>query len=774
MNLLRCAAALAVVLGGLCHEAQAQTAFLYCQNSSGQFVPVSSTNPCPVSGTFSTTLSGFTPNGSYSSPLSVSTSSANVAVPTGTVVIVSNTGSATAYVNLGTSNAVTATTSGLPIPGGSSVSVTVGSNTYLAAITSSSTTTLNLAGGTGLFTGFGGGGSSGGGGAITAASGSYSSGALAAGSVVDIGTGGSPAANTVNSRLATINTTLGSPFQAGGSIANTSFAATQATAASLNATVVGTGTFAVQAAQSGTWNVTNISGTVSLPTGAATSGNQTTEITSLGTIAGAVTGTVMQDNIKQVNGVTTLAGAGAVGTGSIRVAVGQDTTTIAGSAPGTAGSASANVVTVQGVASMTPVQVSQATASNLNATVNQATGTNLHVVCDSGCSSSSAPADEAAFTFGTTSQTPIGGVFQTTATSNPLTTGQMGAFQVTANRALFINLRSAAGAEEGTSGSPLQVTGANGTFPASESGTWTVQPGNTANTTAWLVTGTGGTFPATESGTWNITNVSGTVSLPTGASTAANQTSVIGTVAAGTAASNALLTGAVYNSTPITLSTGQQSSLQSDGNGYLNVDIKAGGTVAQASTTSGQGGSLIMGAVTTGNPSYTTAQTDPISLDTAGGTRIAGEGSAGTATGGVLTVQGVASMTPIQTSQAPATSGGLSVFSAIAANNTTSVAAKAGAGQLYGIDAYSISAATPVFIKLYNTAQGSTTCGSGTPVARYMIPASGGAAGSGQIWHDENGIAFSTAITYCITAGIADADTTAPAASTYIVNLVYK
>lgn len=85
--------------------------------------------------------------------------------------------------------------------------------------------------------------------------------------------------------LAAINTTLGSPFQAGGSIANTTFASTQSgtwtvalaagsavighvildsgsttavtqpTAASLNATVVGTGTFAVQAAQSGTWNV---------------------------------------------------------------------------------------------------------------------------------------------------------------------------------------------------------------------------------------------------------------------------------------------------------------------------------------------------------------------------------------------------------------------------------------------------------------------------------------------------------------------------------------
>lgn len=49
-------------------------------------------------------------------------------------------------------------------------------------------------------------------------------------------------------------------------------------------------------------------------------------------------------NIVQTGGVTQLRGAGAVGTGSERIAVGQDTTTIAGSAPGTAASPSANVI----------------------------------------------------------------------------------------------------------------------------------------------------------------------------------------------------------------------------------------------------------------------------------------------------------------------------------------------------------------------------------------------------------------------------------------------
>lgn len=46
-------------------------------------------------------------------------------------------------------------------------------------------------------------------------------------------------------------------------------------------TVDNAGAFAVQAAQSGTWNVTNVSGTVSLPTGASTAAAQATQLTAL-------------------------------------------------------------------------------------------------------------------------------------------------------------------------------------------------------------------------------------------------------------------------------------------------------------------------------------------------------------------------------------------------------------------------------------------------------------------------------------------------------------
>lgn len=55
------------------------------------------------------------------------------------------------------------------------------------------------------------------------------------------------------------------------------------------------------------------------------------------------------------------------------------------------------------------------------------------------------------------------------------------------------------------------------------------------------------------------------------------------------------------------------------------------GILTQGSTTSGQSGELMMGAVTTGAPTYTTAQTSPISLDTAGNIRV--NVAAGGATG---------------------------------------------------------------------------------------------------------------------------------------------
>jgi hypothetical protein len=62
-----------------------------------------------------------------------------------------------------------------------------------------------------------------------------------------------------------------------------------------------------------------------------------------------------------------------------------------------------------------------------------------------------------------------------------------------------------------------------------------------------------------------------TSNLITGFATATNQTNVTGAKAPGVAATNSLLTGAVYNLTPPTLTNGQQASLQVDASGQLKI-----------------------------------------------------------------------------------------------------------------------------------------------------------------------------------------------------------
>lgn len=85
---------------------------------------------------------------------------------------------------------------------------------------------------------------------------------------------------------------------------------------------------------------------------------------------------------------------------------------------------------------------------------------------------------------------------------NPVSIAQIGTTRLTTTMPI-------SGAVTG-SGNFTVVNAGTFAVQAAQSGTWTVQPGNTANVTAWLVTGTGGTFPATQSGAWSVTANAGT------------------------------------------------------------------------------------------------------------------------------------------------------------------------------------------------------------------------------------------------------------------------
>jgi len=128
----------------------------------------SASNPGYVQGSLATPLLGFAPAGAYAA-LAVSTTSANVALPTGATIVVYNTGANAAFLQLGAAG-VTATTSGDVVQPGGALALSVGSNAYLAAVTANGATSLNISGGAGLPAGWG--GASGGGAVAQGAAGS--------------------------------------------------------------------------------------------------------------------------------------------------------------------------------------------------------------------------------------------------------------------------------------------------------------------------------------------------------------------------------------------------------------------------------------------------------------------------------------------------------------------------------------------------------------------------------------------------------------------------
>lgn len=197
------------------------------------------------------------------------------------------------------------------------------------------------------------------------------------------------------------------------------------------------------------------------------------------------------------------------------------------------------------------------------------------------------------------------------------------------------------GSDEGA----LEVVLNDATTPANKS---TIKAASTAavatDTSLVIALSPNSPVPTGTNNIGSITNITGTISLPTGAATSALQTSgntSLSTIASavisqGTALGTnpqIMVGGSVTTASP-TYTTGQISPLSLDTAGNLRVNVVTGatsGTVPQGSTTSGQSGNLVQGAVTTAAPSYTTGTTNPLSLTIAGALRHDISSIAGTA-----------------------------------------------------------------------------------------------------------------------------------------------
>lgn len=178
-------------------------------------------------------------------------------------------------------------------------------------------------------------------------------------------------------------------------------------------------------------------------------------------------------NLTQIGGTAISSNAGAATAGSARVVAAQDTSTIAGSAPGTAGSASTNVVTVQGISGGVAVPVSAASLPLPTSAATAANQTNVQ-----------SAAGTSASTLVTVQGSASGVAVPVSAASLPLPTGAAtAANQSTANTSLAtIATNTAAAVPAGTNliGNVGQV------YPAGSTAITASATGTTGATTATL------------------------------------------------------------------------------------------------------------------------------------------------------------------------------------------------------------------------------------------------------------------------------------------------
>ena len=265
-------------------------------------------------------------------------------------------------------------------------------------------------------------------------------------------------------------------------------------------------------------SISNISGTVSLPTGASTSALQTTGNTTLASI-----------QANQTNGTQTaslVAGTATIGSinnisGTVSLPTGAATSALQSNVQSAPGTSATTAITIQGSASGVAIPVSGTVTTSNSA--NGATG-------------SAVPAQA----------TQVAGS----------KSGTLQALALDSSGNLNVDLQTA--------------------------------------------------LPAGANNIGSITNITGTVSLPTGAATLAAQNAVIGSATGGTAATSSELTGGVYNTTLPTLTNGQQAGVQVDVNGRQIV--VGAGTAGTAS-----GGVVTVQGVSGGTvlPVNVTSQTLP-------------------------------------------------------------------------------------------------------------------------------------------------------------------
>ena len=512
----------------------------------------------------------------------------------------------------------------------------------------------------------------------------------------------------------------------------------------------------------GKLNVNNISGTISLPTGAATAANQQTNALTdaqLRATAVPVSGTVTS-NIGTTNGLAldaTLTG----GTAKAIARGGAKGTTVAADITSNPVDANTQALHVDGSKVIQPVSGTVTTTPPANASTNIAQVNGITVLTGTGAQGTGS----ARVTVAVDSATVAGSA------SLPAGVNNIG---------------------------DVDVLTVNGVAPAFGSGVRgaTVQRVTVATDDLVPVSGT---VSITANSAVNLAQVAGTNTVTGGV---AGLLAVAGNVANAVAATaNPVPVGGIFTTTPATLLTGQTATAQFTAAQNLKIDLSGSAANVTAGllsmkidqTTPGTTNNISL-SVSTGAGTAALVKDDPSFGDglTTGlasihpriyngttydrvrsASTVAGTTGTGLLGAGVLGFDGT-NYQRIKTDTAgvvlstptPSTSGGWTTFHLVSAATTNATNIKASAGQLGGWFIYNSNAAARKLV-FHNTAA-APTAGASVFFSIVIPPTSGANV------EFTNGIPFSTGIAITTVTGLADTDSVAVALNDLIINLWYK
>lgn len=539
----------------------------------------------------------------------------------------------------------------------------------------------------------------------------------------------------------------------------------QKTSANSLPVVIASNQSALSVSQSGAWNITNISGTISLPTNAAmeTGGNLDYLLgidTNTSAISSAITNGSQKSQIVDGSGNVIGSTANALDVNIKSAASITVNGTVTANQGGTW-----NLNNISGTISLptgASTSANQTNGSQLTQIVDAGgdavtvTGGKLDVnAVISGSGGGTSSIDNSAFTAGTDSGTPTMGFYHSTI--DTVTDGRVATVGMTSKRGMFVNLQTAAGAETGVAATPLQVSLAN----------------TGANTNKLLVTPDSVALPANQSvnvsqingvtplmgngvtgtGSQRVTISSDNTAFSVNATLSAETTKVIGTVRNADGAGN-LWTS---NSTTYTAKFAQDMNILGTlGTAFSTagkVDIKGadGDVFVRQATASNLNATVVQGTgsnlhtvIDSGTITAVTSITNQVDTNlkqVAGANTLAGNGASGT---GAQRVTIASDSTGQVAPAANATATGTSIYNNTALSSTKQ-AANASAGNLYGYHIYNPNSVV-IYVQMFNVASAGVTVGSTTPTAVIAVPAFG--------WADATPatpIAFATALTIAAT-----------------------